>query len=1051
MKNLVSLWKTCAFISLSVSGLWAQSYTLTTIAGIDRSGDGKLATQAPLRFPVAAVQDANGVTYIADAEDHRIRRVSAQGIISTVAGTGRSGFSGDDGPAVLAELDFPVAVRLDGNGNLFIADYNNQRIRKVNLTTGIITTVVGNGDWEYNGDGVPAAEAAVDPRDFEIDSAGNFYIADAENNRIRKVTASSGIITTIAGNGLPGFSGENSVATSGRLNYPTGIALDPQGNIYVVDAANLRVRRITVASGIITTIAGTGFLGTTKTGPVLSASLYYPVAIAYAQKTQQLVVAGFAYIYVIATNGEGNIRFVAGSDQYGFDDSDGQTSLWGDILSVSYTPKHELLIGDSTNYRIRRVVDYDLTRSFFNPPRTDSLAKISTLAGVGIQYSTDVTKGVLNVPAGMALNGSGGLIFADRKSHIVRSLQAGQIGRVFGDGYPTSGSVRVNDPSAVARDAQGNIYIADRDNSRVVRVPITGPPTVFAGGTGFGIGVSSAPATKVPLLAPVSLALDGPTTLYVADEGGCRIRQIRNDLSTLIAGNGSCVFSGDNGPATQAGLTPTDIVLDGKGGLLVADSLNNRIRRIDLTTGIITTIAGTGSPVSSGDGGAPEAAGIPLPRGIAVDSAGRIAIAQYFTSTIRMIHEGKIHTIAGTGAYASSAETGAATAVSFDPVRLLFDINGVLYAADEYNDRIRKLTPAVPANLQVLQGMNQSGAPGTKITVVVKVTEASATPVGSLPVKFEVVSGTATLSVADAETTNTGVAETQVTLGSTAGPLTIRATVAGLSPVTIPMTIVAPTSSLDEGGVVGSGLSFPSVRAGSAGGIMSAFGKKLGPGAAFIAVTGADLVNGAVPTKFAGLCVDVSGTKAPILGASDTLVNFIFPSVPLANAAVSILTDCGTANEKATNAITIPVQTAAPEFFPLTYSLDGHNPIATRDAITNGLIGPANLFPGSGIRPAKPNDILTLYGTGFGNTNPTFAPGSSATGAAPVTGVVRVLFNGEPLPADQVLYAGATPFSPGLFQLNLKVPNGIPAGDYTVVLEIDGIKSPPFSYLAVVP
>jgi uncharacterized protein (TIGR03437 family) len=756
---------------------------------------------------------------------------------------------------------------------------------------------------------------------------------------------------------------------------------------------------------------------------------------------------GTAYVYTIAL---GNLQVMAGSDDYGFNDGASASSLWGDILGVSYAPNGDILVSDSTNFRIRRITGYENVSldGTVNPPVVRIRATVSTIAGIGFAETAPVEQAYLSAPSGMALNGTGGLLFADRKYNIVRSLQAGVITRVLGSGYAAPRVNSVFNPSAVVRDSSGTIYVADTGNGRLIRRTVNGQPIHFAGGEGYDEDVLSAPATQVPLIAPVALALEGPSTLYVADEAGCRIRQIKNGLSTLIAGNGKCIFSGDNGPAVAAGLVPSDIALDGKGAMYVADSLNNRIRKIDLTTGIVTTIAGDGSFLSSGDGGLASAAGIPLPFGIAVDNAGRIAIAEYGTSTVRLIQDGKIRTIAGTGDYVSNLESGTATAVSFDPVRVLFDTNGDIFVADEYNDRIRKLTPAIPAVLQVTEGANQSGPPGAKITIRVKVTEGSGTPVGSLPVHFEVTSGTATLSAADTETTNTGIAQVNVTLGATAGPVTIRATVTGLTPAVIPMTIVAPVSSLDEDGVVVAGLSVPRIHAGSVGAILAAFGKKLGPGPAFRSVTTADLVDGNVPTLFAGICVDVSGVRAPIFGASDTQVNFQFPAVPLGSAEVSILTNCGTSDQKATNAVTIAVQQATPEFFYFIGNEDGHNPVATRESITGALIGPSNLFPGSGMRPAKPGELVTLYGTGFGDTNPSITPGTAATGAAKTLGAVRVFFNGELVNAD---YAGVTPFSPGLYQLNIRVPLGLAAGEYSVVIEVGGIPSPAGAFLPVVP
>ena len=215
--------------------------------------------------------DASGNLYIADTGNNRIRKVSATGIITTVAGNGSAGYSGDGGPATSAQLDGPEGVAVDGSGNLYIADTCNNRIRKVSAT-GIITTVAGNGSAGYSGDGGPATSAQLSlPAGVAVDGSGNLYIADSGNNRIRKVSA-TGIITTVAGNGSPGYSGDGGPATSAQLNQPAGVAVDASGNLYIADSSNNRIRKVS-ATGIITTVAGNGFDGYSGDGgPATSAA-----------------------------------------------------------------------------------------------------------------------------------------------------------------------------------------------------------------------------------------------------------------------------------------------------------------------------------------------------------------------------------------------------------------------------------------------------------------------------------------------------------------------------------------------------------------------------------------------------------------------------------------------------------------------------------------------------------------------------------------------------------------------------------------------------------
>jgi len=232
---------------------------VTTVAGTGEqgfAGDGGPATGALLDSPVGVAVDAAGNIYIADTHNQRIRKVS-NGIITTIAGTGIAGFSGDNGVDSSAQLSNPTALAVDANGNLYIADTDNQRIRKISGTT--ITTVAGNGEQGFSGDGGAATAAGIDsPNGVAVDAAGNIYIADTHNQRIRKV--SNGIISTIAGNSSKSYGGDGGAATNAFLARPRGLSVDAQGNIYIADSDNNRIRLIT-AAGDIATVVGNGEQG----------------------------------------------------------------------------------------------------------------------------------------------------------------------------------------------------------------------------------------------------------------------------------------------------------------------------------------------------------------------------------------------------------------------------------------------------------------------------------------------------------------------------------------------------------------------------------------------------------------------------------------------------------------------------------------------------------------------------------------------------------------------------------------------------------------------
>ena len=260
---------------------------VTTVAGTGTqgySGDGGLATSAKLNLPFGVAVDAAGNIYIADTYSHAIRLVtSSTGIITTVAGTGFSGYSGDGGPATLAKLDYPFGVAIDAAGNIYIADTYSRAIRVITKSTGIITTVAGTGIQGYSGDGGPATSAKLDyPYGVAIDTAGNIYIAERFRHVIRLVTKSTGIITTVAGTGgSSGYSGDGGPATSAKLYEPIGVAIDAAGNIYIVDSGNNVIRMVTSSTGIITTVAGTGTQGYSGDGGLAtSAKLSYPRGVA---------------------------------------------------------------------------------------------------------------------------------------------------------------------------------------------------------------------------------------------------------------------------------------------------------------------------------------------------------------------------------------------------------------------------------------------------------------------------------------------------------------------------------------------------------------------------------------------------------------------------------------------------------------------------------------------------------------------------------------------------------------------------------------------------
>jgi uncharacterized protein (TIGR03437 family) len=606
----------------TVLRLDATTGILTLVAGNGTtgfSGDNGPATSAQLLYPAGLAVDSAGNLYIADSGNLRVRKVSS-GVITTVAGGGSSGL-GDNGPATSAQLNQPWGVAVGSAGDLYIADC--YRIRRV--SNGVITTVAGNGTQGFGGDNGPATSAQLNiPTGVAVDSAGNLYIADSANNRIRKVT--NGVITTVAGNGTQGFSGDNGPATSAQLNQPWGVAVDSASNLYIADSLNSRIRK--VSNGVITTAAGGGpSLG--DNGPATSAQLWEPFGVALDSAGNLYVADSFDNRVRKVSNGM--ITTVAGSATccYGGDNGPATGAQLFVPYGVAVDAAGNLYIADTVNERIRKV----------------SNGVIITVAGNGGDgFSGDngpATSALLYHPYGLTVDSAGNLYIADNANSRIRKVSNGVISTAAGNGtFGFSGdngpatSAQLNGPYGVAVDSAGNLYIADSLNNRIRKVSNGVISTVAGNGT-QGFSGDNGPATSAQLNGPYGVAVDSAGNLYIADSLNNRIRKVTNGVITTVAGSGTQGFSGDNGPATSAELYLPEIAVDSAGNLYIADYGNRRIRRV--TNGVITTVAGNGTCCFSGDNGPATSAQLDLPYGLNVDSAGDVYVADTGNNRIRLL------------------------------------------------------------------------------------------------------------------------------------------------------------------------------------------------------------------------------------------------------------------------------------------------------------------------------------------------------------------------------------------------------------------------------
>ncbi len=696
-----------------------SAQSILTVAG-GGTDDGKPATQAAVNAIGVAV-DGSGNVYVVDYANNRIRKVSAaDGTISTIAGRGGYGYSGDGGPATAADLAYPVGIALDRSGNVFVADTSNNRVRRVSAATGVITTVAGLGSEGYTGDGGPATQARLSsPSGVAVDGQGNVFIADFGNNVVRRVAASTGTIATIAGNGAGGFSGDGGPATQARLNGPFGVAVDSSGNVYVTDRTNDRVRKVSTG-GTITTVAGSGSTAPLGDGGAATlAGIDAPEGVV-VDASGGLVFADRAHQRIRRVTAGGVISTLAGTGVFGYG-GDGmpatQASL-SDPFGVAVDAAGNVLFAEYFGSRVRRV--------------RASNGVIETVAGNGnytrVGDGGPATAATLTYPYGAWVEPGGGIVIADTYAHRIRRVDpvTGTISTIAGTGtagYAGDGGPATQAylwaPYDVAVAPNGDVYVADGSNRRIRKIErATGTIRLYAGSGGSGSGGDGGPAAAATFVQPFALALDPSGNLYVADAGANRVRRISagGGLITTVAGGGSGAL-GDGGPATQATLgCPNGVAIGPSGDLYVSDTCQARVRRVSSQNGTIRTVAGNGLGGFSGDGGPATQAIVDAPTGIAVDTDGTFFFASGSVDRVRRVDgaTGIITTIAGNGTRSAIGDGGPATAAGLSsPVALRLDGSGNLTLADTFNRKVRLISrcrgvsaPTLLAPAQAAQGIS---------------------------------------------------------------------------------------------------------------------------------------------------------------------------------------------------------------------------------------------------------------------------------------------------------------------------------------------------------
>ena len=691
----------CLLVSLKL-----DAQIINTVAG-----GGSITPDVYLNGPQGVAADRDGNIYIASGSSFQIRKISKSDTLSTIAGTGNAGFSGDGGLAINANITIPVGLAIDTTNNhnyLYFSDFYNRRIRRIDLNTGIITTICGNGNTGSTGqigDGGLAIDANLNAvTGIAIDKSGNIFIADSAFHIVREINYATNKITTVAGNGLLGTSVVSSgQATAVALVSPIGLAFNKSGNLFIADAGLNVIWKMDLNNNIIPYVGGKPPLPPIGDGgPISFASLFFPTGLCFDSKGNLYISDTYNQrIRIVGTNDSINTIVGDGfldANRNGRYKGDGGSALQASLnysLGIVTDANDNLIIADNGNNVVRKV------------NKIDSI--INTVSYKKINYLYDANSINLNNPTGVCRDKSGNLFFVDKGKHFVYKVDktTGGLSILAGNGvagYSGNGNsatlASLKNPTGICIDKNGNIFIADTYNNCIRKVNTVGVITTIAGNGNQGFGGDNGNARNALLNRPFGVQVDNDGNLYIADTYNNRIRKV--DISgtiTTIAGDGS----------SQSLNLPYAITLDNNGTIYIADTYNYLIKKTGIFGGTLTTIAGNGLPGNYGNnisdtlGHDPNKASF-TPTGIAIDHYGSIYISDINNSTILKYENkstNKINIVAGDG-YRNFLGNGrfngdgklATTASLNNPFGIFIDTTenpNNLLIADASNRRIREV------------------------------------------------------------------------------------------------------------------------------------------------------------------------------------------------------------------------------------------------------------------------------------------------------------------------------------------------------------------------
>jgi sugar lactone lactonase YvrE len=719
----------CAPACALAQGDYATPYAFTTLAGAAVGSADGTGMNAQFNFSIlpgtgasgenpfflaagscCLATDSAGNLYVADSFNDVIRKISPAGVVSTLAGmAGQSGTS--DGTGSAARFQQPLGIAVDSSGNVYVADTGNYTIRKI-TPAGVVTTLAGTpGVYNANGDG----GLFDSPTGLAVDTAGNVYVADTGNNAIYKISQ-SGAAAVLAGDtheeGVGGYS--DGTGTSAQFKSPYGIALDGADNLYVADAGNDVIRKVTPA-GVVTTFAGSAGVAGSSDGTGSTARFNDPDAVAI-DSSGNIFVSDSGNSTVRRITSGGSVTTIAGMPGVAGDaNGEGAAALFLSPVGLALDGQGDLFVADNDAVR-------EIARS----------GAVTDFAGAPVYGNSDGTGAAaqFNWPTAVAVDGTGTIYVADTLNSTVRKITQGGVVTTFagmagktGTADATGTAARFSSPIGVAVDGDGNIYVADSSNENIRKITPAGAVSTFVGKTGTS-GSADGTGSSAEFDGPEGLAADGVGNIYVADSLNDTIRKVTpaGVVSTLAGSAGQFGNANGSGSAAQFDF-PISVALDSSGNVYVGELSNYAIRKIT-PGGNVTTFVGNVAKGGYADGAASNALFLGV-TGITVDASDNLYVADYLNDAIRKVSPaGFVTTLAGYARVVGSSDGTGRSATFKGPWGIAKDGAGNLFVADSSNNLIREGSLAV-APVFSTQPVSQAMSVGSTVVITAATTGAS--------------------------------------------------------------------------------------------------------------------------------------------------------------------------------------------------------------------------------------------------------------------------------------------------------------------------------------